>query len=452
MSEDQTDLSWRLLEFEKHPCYQKLQEYYNTPSFFEVIGKARDEMTHSAFLAWLLNPQSNHGLGYFPLEQLIKIYAQRGWEQKNDTDFKGLLMKKIIPSQIDIRTEEQISVITKELKEDGTGQGNESKSIRLDIDIQNVSIESKGIYDIIIENKVCSKEHDSQTEAYKNILTNTRKGRKFMFIFLVPSLECQCSSDSFVKITYQDILYYILEPVLDKNIDKKTKTFIEDYIKCLSKPCLNGVTTANNKKTSKKQIIMATSDEESNWLLELWDDNEELLMATLKKKIESLRKDPESDPELNKLEDIESVLANKKDNTKYKVSGIEDDSGKIKSRCEELSKKDIQPKGGSLFLQNEKGSLGKGALVLFVAVLVASQNQWKCKETKDALNKIERKIVREDIHNNDGTDQSGYQRAYKLVLDDGVLWINTQWSISNIQKFLKAVPEKLKFDITTSNV
>lgn len=53
--------------------YQKLNTYYRQDNIFSIIGKSRDENVHSNFLAWLLDSNSNHGLGTKPIELFLRV-------------------------------------------------------------------------------------------------------------------------------------------------------------------------------------------------------------------------------------------------------------------------------------------------------------------------------------------------------------------------------------------
>ena len=43
--------------------------------FFNVLGIERSENRHSAFLQWLLNSKSSHGLGESPLKKFLALVA-----------------------------------------------------------------------------------------------------------------------------------------------------------------------------------------------------------------------------------------------------------------------------------------------------------------------------------------------------------------------------------------
>lgn len=48
--------------------YQALKEYYGKSTLFSCLGIERNENRHSAFIAWLLDNKSEHGLGTLPLK------------------------------------------------------------------------------------------------------------------------------------------------------------------------------------------------------------------------------------------------------------------------------------------------------------------------------------------------------------------------------------------------
>ena len=55
--------------------YQNLSASYNKQNIFSILKIERNENRHSAFLCWLFNPDSEHGLGFIPLKKLLALYA-----------------------------------------------------------------------------------------------------------------------------------------------------------------------------------------------------------------------------------------------------------------------------------------------------------------------------------------------------------------------------------------
>ena len=46
-----------IIKFKNDPDFQKLENFYYSKSFSEILGVSRREISHSGFLAWLLNDQ-----------------------------------------------------------------------------------------------------------------------------------------------------------------------------------------------------------------------------------------------------------------------------------------------------------------------------------------------------------------------------------------------------------
>jgi PD-(D/E)XK nuclease superfamily len=51
--------------------FQLLEDKLNQDSLFHILNVHKRELTHSAFLAWLLNPNGSHGMNYKPLKSFI---------------------------------------------------------------------------------------------------------------------------------------------------------------------------------------------------------------------------------------------------------------------------------------------------------------------------------------------------------------------------------------------
>lgn len=61
--------------------YIRLKDYYTRETFWDATGTARLELPHSSFIHWLLNPDSTHGMGDYPLRKFIEtvIFAKEGF-------------------------------------------------------------------------------------------------------------------------------------------------------------------------------------------------------------------------------------------------------------------------------------------------------------------------------------------------------------------------------------
>ena len=111
------------------------------PSFniFEMLGQSSREMTHSAFIAGLLNPKCNHGIG----TKFLYLFLERF----NIHNFDSASAEVIVEKDCGIEREEN-----------GMHRGG-----RIDIFVQD-----KNDNIIVIENKIYATDQDYQLERYWN--------------------------------------------------------------------------------------------------------------------------------------------------------------------------------------------------------------------------------------------------------------------------------------------
>ena len=60
-----------LLALEADPAFQALQRSQTRTNMFTILGTTDRERWHSAFWAWLLDPEGSHGLGDFGAKRLL---------------------------------------------------------------------------------------------------------------------------------------------------------------------------------------------------------------------------------------------------------------------------------------------------------------------------------------------------------------------------------------------
>lgn len=66
-------LTRRLLQFVHDPQFVRYAGIVEQPNVFRITGQARWERWHSAFWAWLLDPEGTHGLGDYGLRRLMTL-------------------------------------------------------------------------------------------------------------------------------------------------------------------------------------------------------------------------------------------------------------------------------------------------------------------------------------------------------------------------------------------
>lgn len=135
---------------------ERLESLLNQFNIFEATGMVRQEIRHSHFLAFLLNPSASHHLRDIFLKTFLKRLLL---EADNAT---------VSPIEIDVATLTDTQVC-REWK---------------NIDILLVSPGSQIV--CAIENKVDSSEHSNQLQRYRQIVQQEFPNYRQIFVFLTP--------------------------------------------------------------------------------------------------------------------------------------------------------------------------------------------------------------------------------------------------------------------------
>jgi hypothetical protein len=187
----------------KSPALERLDLTLCKPNLFEILRISHNEIRHSNFLAWMLDPQQSHNLG--------------------DTFLKWFLK--------DVFSDQRVTWI------------NEFKVDSLDTNDLVIHREYKNIdllletsqFVVIIENKLWSKEHSNQLNRYKTTVEKEFQAKHHAFVFLTPYAEApeqDSDKDIYVTFDYESIVR-ILDIILETyghSISEKVRTYINDYI------------------------------------------------------------------------------------------------------------------------------------------------------------------------------------------------------------------------------
>ncbi len=165
-------------------CLDDLNAWTSKLNLFDVLKISRNEIRHSNFLAWLLNPNENHGLGDKYLKGLLSRILKNS-NKKNDV--LNILLSDFYSFNV-----------YREWK---------------NIDILILSDKEK--LAVIIENKVTSNEHDNQLNRYKKTLEIEYPDYKKIFLYLTPD-GLEPSDSDWDILTYTDVVE-ILENIKNKN-------------------------------------------------------------------------------------------------------------------------------------------------------------------------------------------------------------------------------------------
>jgi len=170
MEEDRAALEAFVLDNKELKEIENLTTSFN---IFEAIGVIRQELRHSDFLRFLLDPSASHGLGDAFLSSFLKKALQEG--------------------------EGEVGVIDIDVA-DFTGVEVRREWRNIDILI----IDPRNKLAFLIENKIGTGEHSDQLNRYKEIVDKAFPEYRKVFLFLTPDGEPP-SHDEYIPISYSDV-------------------------------------------------------------------------------------------------------------------------------------------------------------------------------------------------------------------------------------------------------
>lgn len=169
-------------------------------NIFQALKLQNNEVKHSNFLGWLLNPFESHYLMDCFFKELLKIAL------RNDSILVDIILKDLTDAKVTLE----------KMTNDGR---------RMDIFIDCPT--NKLV--CIIENKIWSGEGCNQLEDYKNYILNNDKYKDYkykIFLFLTPYKYSPCEDyKGYIRINYGDILKAI------NNLMKQYGCLLEDDVK-----------------------------------------------------------------------------------------------------------------------------------------------------------------------------------------------------------------------------
>lgn len=200
----------------------------NDVNVFYATGMTTQEIKHSAFLAWLLNPNQSHKKGNTFLAGFLNLLCE--YDGNAEEDIKS---NKEILANSDIKS---FSDFTEFLNADDivveTEKVISNPESRIDIFIQSKKTETT----IVIENKVFTGTHDEQLDRYEKE-TAVFTGRK-IYIYLTPNGDMPTNMVGEYQENWTIISYKSIIDLLEKQLKDipKSKQFekliflLKDYI------------------------------------------------------------------------------------------------------------------------------------------------------------------------------------------------------------------------------
>ncbi len=207
MSDESDDIR-ALTEFiQDNQELEKLETILDDFNVFVALGVVDNEVRHSTFLSWLLNPAESHGLGDYFLSMFLKQVA-----------LKATSMGIPSPSVFDIEG----------WHFDDAEVLREWRNIDVLIRCGNPSLVWA------VENKVWSEEHDSQLQRYADTVNQEYPGYEKLFVYL--TVEGEHPSDSrFVPVSHSEVVQIIERLVAAKHdkLGDEVSSFLSHYIEML---------------------------------------------------------------------------------------------------------------------------------------------------------------------------------------------------------------------------
>ena len=283
-----------ILKLYKKTAFQRLTAYYSQSTVFNVLGVERSEKRHSAFLEWLLNPESAHGLKELPLRKLLSLVAA-----KADDEYK-CYYQQVREHLITGNYSMQMECVKTEQSIIGLANGNSEKFkdvvetndnggfkqdaqnrfdiwMLLNIKFEDENgVEQRWSLPIVVENKIYSTEGNAndpkraQTTRYmravnilKNVVCPDPNYSQPLLVYLTPSDTKKGPTDqAFIHITYQDLLDHVLQPCsmvsASQASSADTRALIDGYVRNLSCP------SNRDGENVKDYSILAIADTESH--------------------------------------------------------------------------------------------------------------------------------------------------------------------------------------------
>ncbi|MBK7809537.1 MAG: PD-(D/E)XK nuclease family protein [Saprospiraceae bacterium] len=332
-----------IIKFKNDPDFQKLENFYYSKSFSEILGVSRREISHSGFLAWLLGNLESHNLGEFPIKKFLDIilkFSNDKLKSKHSDLFNSFVTEDYLIERLFIKPEYAIKNVG-----------------RLDIYIDLTLLikgKTKNIK-LVIENKVECRENNDQTNSYFNFFNpKENEDNIIIYVYLTPIstlelielTEPECSCKEFIQINYQSIVDYLIEPALNQNISSRTQNILTEYLKSLSQPSIDEEADGH-----KQELIMALGNEERKLLSSFWDKNQKLILASLY----AISSDPEQEKDTrDSIREALDNLSSDKDRSTYNIKY----NGSVFKR--KFKKSDIGLQ--TINLLNEKGLIDQNSI------------------------------------------------------------------------------------------
>ena len=187
-----------------NPDLERLEAILDDFNPFEAMRWTRQEVRHSSFLRWLLDPSETHGLGSYFLRAYAKRIAHRS---------AGI--HEMVPSVFDV---DSWSLTHTEVLQEWNS---------IDLLIKD---DSDGFV-LVVENKVDSTEHSSQLQRYRSLVEGQFPLHKKLYSYLTIG-GAKASDELYVSTDYSEIVALVDETLnrRGEQLGTEVRAFLTQYV------------------------------------------------------------------------------------------------------------------------------------------------------------------------------------------------------------------------------
>lgn len=189
--------------------------YYMTYNIFDQLDFFRLEDIHTNILKSVFIKENPYNLSTYPLKKLLKLLINK------DSSKVKINIKELNKYEI-----ENLCVYSQVVLD---------KNNKLDLLIEFTFNNKK--YNIILENKLLSIEHDNQCQRYYNYYKESNNDTNYIFVFLSLEKEPKFEEiNKYICINYQELINSVIEPCNNKcNKEIKNIISLDCYLSSFSK-------------------------------------------------------------------------------------------------------------------------------------------------------------------------------------------------------------------------
>lgn len=182
--------------------FERIELSLRRPNIFRALGIERRELSHSNFLAWLLDPSESHGLADLFLGKFLRDIFSSGKSQDRSFPDADLIDLRKIEVRREWRHVDILLVLPGDV--------------------------------IAIENKVDTVDHSGQLSRYREVVGTSFPNRRKHFVYLTPfglAPEEEAEDDFYTRYSYGE-LNALLDRILSvhgMNLPEKVLHYLGDY-------------------------------------------------------------------------------------------------------------------------------------------------------------------------------------------------------------------------------